>query len=140
MTLRPVIQFSLFVIAMSIFIALATQYVITKFEINLSIKDANICVSFYCIVTCLVFFIHYLGKKQGNEQFVLFSYVALGIRFISSLIYVLYYALSHKTYQFAFIIYFMLLFILYIVFEIYILTAKLRTDSGRNKATDEAAN
>ncbi len=140
MTIRPIIQFSLFTIAISIFIALATQYLVNHFSINLNLNDAYISVCFYCIITCLVFFIHYIGKKQGSEQFVLFNYIALGIRFISSLVYVLYYALTHKTYQFAFIIYFMLLFILYIVFEIYILTAKLRTDSGRNKATDEAVN
>ncbi|MES2656093.1 MAG: hypothetical protein V4620_10920 [Bacteroidota bacterium] len=138
--MKIVAQFCLLSIGISILIGLGTKWAINHFAINLNVNDALICVSFYCLVTCLVFFISYLGKTQGNQQFVLFSYAALGLRFVSSLFYVLYYALTHKTYQLAFIFYFMLLFILFIVFEIYILTTKLRSDSGRNEATDEQSN
>lgn len=126
--MKTIIQFFLLSIGLSIFIGLATFWGINSLKINLNFNDAIICLTFYCIVTCLVFYISYLGLKKGPQNFVLHSYAALAIRFISSLFYVLYYAQTHKTYQLTFIFYFMLLFILFIVFEIYILTTKLRLD------------
>lgn len=126
--MKTIIQFFLQSIGLSIFIGLATFWGINSLKINLNFNDAIICLTFYCIVTCLVFYISYLGLKKGPQNFVLHSYAALAIRFISSLFYVLYYAQTHKTYQLTFIFYFMLLFILFIVFEIYILTTKLRLD------------
>jgi hypothetical protein len=124
--MKTIIQFFLLSIGLGIFIGLATFWSINSLKINLNFNDAMICLTFYCIVTCLVFYISYLGLKKGPQNFVMHSYAALAIRFISSLFYVLYYAQTHKTYQLSFIFYFMLLFILFIVFEIYILTTKLR--------------
>jgi hypothetical protein len=124
--MKTIIQFFLLSIGLSIFIGLATFWSINSLKINLNFNDAIICLTFYCIVTCLVFYISYLGLKKGPQNFVMYSYAALAVRFISSLFYVLYYAQTHKTYQLSFIFYFMLLFILFIVFEIYILTTKLR--------------
>ncbi len=126
--MKTIIQFFLLSIGLSIFIGLATFWSINSLKINLNFNDAIICLTFYCIVTCLVFYISYLGLKKGPQNFVMHSYAALAVRFISSLFYVLYYAQTHKTYQLSFIFYFMLLFILFIVFEIYILTTKLRLD------------
>ncbi len=126
--MKTIIQFFLLSIGLSIFIGLATFWSINSLKINLNFNDAMICLTFYCIVTCLVFYISYLGLKKGPQNFVMHSYAALAVRFISSLFYVLYYAQTHKTYQLSFIFYFMLLFILFIVFEIYILTTKLRLD------------
>ena len=124
--MKTIIQFFLLSIGISILIGAATFWSINSMKINLNFNDAIICLTFYCIVTCLVFYISYLGLKKGPQNFVMYSYAALAIRFISSLFYVLYYAQTHKTYQLSFIFYFMLLFILFIVFEIYILTTKLR--------------
>jgi hypothetical protein len=124
--MKTIIQFFLLSIGISILIGAATFWSINSLKINLNFNDAIICLTFYCIVTCLVFYISYLGLKKGPQNFVMYSYAALAIRFISSLFYVLYYAQTHKTYQLSFIFYFMLLFILFIVFEIYILTTKLR--------------
>lgn len=124
--MKTIIQFFLLSIGLGIFIGLATFWSINSLKINLNFNDAMICLTFYCIVTCLVFYISYLGLKKGPQNFVMHSYAALAVRFISSLFYVLYYAQTHKTYQLSFIFYFMLLFILFIVFEIYILTTKLR--------------
>jgi hypothetical protein len=126
--MKTIIQFFLLSIGLSIFIGLATFWTITYFKINLNINDANICLAFYFLVTCLVFYISYLGLKKGPRSFVMHTYAALAVRFISSLFYVLYYSQTHKTYQLSFIFYFMLLFILFIVFEIYVLTTKLRLD------------
>jgi hypothetical protein len=126
--MKTIIQFFLLSIGLSIFIGLATFWSINSLKINLNFNDAIICLTFYCIVTCLVFYISYLGLKKGPQNFVMHSYAALAVRFISSLFYVLYYSQTHKTYQLSFIFYFMLLFILFIVFEIYILTTKLRLD------------
>lgn len=126
--MKTIIQFFLLSMGLSIFIGLATFWSINSLKINLNFNDAIICLTFYCIVTCLVFYISYLGLKKGPQNFVMYSYTALAVRFISSLFYVLYYAQTHKTYQLSFIFYFMLLFILFIVFEIYILTTKLRLD------------
>lgn len=126
--MKTITQFFLLSIGLSIFIGLATFWSINSLKINLNFNDAIICLTFYCIVTCLVFYISYLGLKKGPQNFVMHSYAALAVRFISSLFYVLYYAQTHKTYQLSFIFYFMLLFILFIVFEIYILTTKLRLD------------
>ena len=124
--MKTIIQFFLLSIGLGIFTGLATFWSINSLKINLNFNDAMICLTFYCIVTCLVFYISYLGLKKGPQNFVMHSYAALAVRFISSLFYVLYYAQTHKTYQLSFIFYFMLLFILFIVFEIYILTTKLR--------------
>lgn len=124
--MKTIIQFFLLSIGLGIFIGLSTFWSINSLKINLNFNDAMICLTFYCIVTCLVFYISYLGLKKGPQNFVMHSYAALAVRFISSLFYVLYYAQTHKTYQLSFIFYFMLLFILFIVFEIYILTTKLR--------------
>jgi hypothetical protein len=124
--MKTIIQFFLLSIGISILIGAATFWSINSLKINLNFNDAIICLTFYCIVTCLVFYISYLGLKKGPQNFVMYSYAALAIRFISSLFHVLYYAQTHKTYQLSFIFYFMLLFILFIVFEIYILTTKLR--------------
>jgi hypothetical protein len=124
--MKTIIQFFLLSIGLGIFIGLATFWSINSLKINLNFNDAMICLTFYCIVTCLVFYISYLGLKKGPQNFVMHSYAALAVRFISSLFYVLYYAQTHKSYQLSFIFYFMLLFILFIVFEIYILTTKLR--------------
>lgn len=124
--MKTIIQFFLLSIGISILIGAATFWSINSLKINLNFNDAIICLTFYCIVTCLVFYISYLGLKKGPQNFVMYSYAALAIRFISSLFYVLYYAQTHKTYQLSFIFYFMLLFILFIMFEIYILTTKLR--------------
>ena len=124
--MKTIIQFFLLSIGISILIGAATFWSINSLKINLNFNDAIICLTFYCIVTCLVFYISYLGLKKGPQNFVMYSYAALAIRFISSLFNVLYYAQTHKTYQLSFIFYFMLLFILFIVFEIYILTTKLR--------------
>ena len=124
--MKTIIQFFLLSIGISILIGAATFWSINSLKINLNFNDAIICLTFYCIVTCLVFYISYLGLKKGPQNFVMYSYAALAVRFISSLFYVLYYAQTHKTYQLSFIFYFMLLFILFIVFEIYILTTKLR--------------
>ena len=126
--MKTIIQFFLLSIGISILIGAATFWSINSLKINLNFNDAIICLTFYCIVTCLVFYISYLGLKKGPQNFVMYSYAALAVRFISSLFYVLYYAQTHKTYQLSFIFYFMLLFILFIVFEIYILTTKLRLD------------
>lgn len=126
--MKTITQFFLLSIGLSIFIGLATFWSINSLKINLNFNDAIICLTFYCIVTCLVFYISYLGLKKGPQNFVMHSYAALAVRFISSLFYVLYYSQTHKTYQLSFIFYFMLLFILFIVFEIYILTTKLRLD------------
>lgn len=126
--MKTIIQFFLLSIGLSIFIGLGTFWTINSNKINLNFNDAIICLTFYFLVTCLVFYISYLGLKKGAQSFVMHTYAALAVRFISSLFYVLYYAQTHKTAQLSFIFYFMLLFILFIVFEIYILTTKLRLD------------
>jgi hypothetical protein len=129
--MKIVLPFFLLSIGLSIFIGLGTYTAIDYYKIDLNKIDVVKTISFFCILTCLVFYISYLGLKKGPQQFVLYSYAALAIRFLSGLIYVLYYALTHKIHQLSFIFYFMLLFILFIVFEIYNLTTKLRSDSGR---------
>ena len=129
--MNKIISFFLISIGLSIFIGIATFMAIDYFQINLNKNDAILCISFFCIVTCLVFFISYLGIKKGHQESISFFYAALAIRFISTLLYILFYVKTHKGYQIAFIFYFLLLFILFIIFEIYKLTTKLRSDSER---------
>jgi hypothetical protein len=129
--MKIVFPFFLLSLGLSIFTGLGTFYAIDYFKLDLNKTDVVKTICFFCILTCLVFYISYLGLKRGPQQFVFYSYLALAIRFLSGLIYVLFYALTHKKYQITFIFYFMLLFILFIVFEIYNLTTKLRSDSER---------
>lgn len=138
--MKTIIQFFLLSIGLSIFIGLGTYTAIDYFKLDLNRSDVVKTICFFCILTCLVFYISYLGLKRGPQQFVIYSYAALAIRFLSGLIYVLYYALTHKNYQITFIFYFMLLFILFIVFEIYNLTTKLRSDSARNEEPNDSYN
>jgi hypothetical protein len=138
--MKTIIQFFLLSIGLSIFICLGTYTAIDYFKLDLNKTDVVKTICFFCILTCLVFYISYLGLKRGPQQFVIYSYAALAIRFLSGLIYVLYYALTHKNYQITFIFYFMLLFILFIVFEIYNLTTKLRSDSARNEEPNDSYN
>jgi hypothetical protein len=136
--MKTIIQFFLLSIGLSIFIGLGTYTAIDYFKLDLNRSDVVKTICFFCILTCLVFYISYLGLKRGPQQFVMYSYAALAIRFLSGLIYVLYYALTHKNYQITFIFYFMLLFILFIVFEIYNLTTKLRSDSARKEDQNDS--
>lgn len=136
--MKIVLPFFLLSIGLSIFIGLGTFSAIDIYNIDLNKTDVVKTICFFCILTCLVFYISYLGLKRGPQQFVIYSYAALTIRFLSGLIYVLYYALTHKNYQITFIFYFMLLFILFIVFEIYNLTTKLRSDSARNEEPNDS--
>jgi hypothetical protein len=129
--MKIVLPFFLLSLGLSIFTGLGTFFAIDYFKLDLNKTDVVKTICFFCILTCLVFYISYLGLKRGPQQFVFYSYLALAIRFLSGLIYVLFYALTHKKYQITFIFYFMLLFILFIVFEIYNLTTKLRSDSER---------
>jgi|GEM_PF-2531707 hypothetical protein len=136
--MKILIQFFLFTIGLSILLGISTLKAVEYWNIPLNEADAINCITYYCFLTCLVFYISYLGFKKGPQQYILYSYASLGIRFLSGLLYILYYTLTHKIHQNAFAIYFLLLFILFIVFEIYNLTTKLRSDSARKEDQNDS--
>ena len=136
--MKILLSFFLIAFGYTMLIGFVSFQMVASFQINLAKPDMVNCLAYYYFLTCLVFYISYLGFKKGSQQAVVFSFASLGIRFLSGLLYVLYFSLTHKTYKKEFAIYFLSLFILFIVFEIYNLTTKLRLDSIENKEQNDS--
>jgi hypothetical protein len=91
--------------------------------------DIKLSVIFLALITAAIFPIAVVGRKnKDGHVFITTAYLSIGLRFLLSLVFVLYYKLTRSTYELSFIFSFFTSYILYTLFEIYWLTAKLRTD------------
>ncbi len=93
------------------------------------------------ILTAAVYPIAMIGRKSSDGYtFVTAAYIAIGLRFILSLCFIVYYKITRTHYELSFIFAFFGSYILYTVFEIYWLTAKLRPILKEKASTNESNN
>jgi len=92
-------------------------------------KDIINAIVFMAILTALIYPIAYIGAgKKDRFTFIISAYLTIGIRFILSICYIIYYKYTRTNYELGFIFSFFITYIFYTVFEITSLTAKLRLD------------
>jgi hypothetical protein len=107
----------------------------------LPVKDTLISILFFAILTAAIYPIASIGRKSTDGYtFVISAYLSIGLRFILSLCFVIYYKLTRTTYELGFILAFFASYILYTIFEIYWLTAKLRPIFKEKASTNESNN
>lgn len=93
------------------------------------------------ILTAAIYPIASIGRKSSDGYtFITTAYISIGLRFIMSLCYIVYYKLTRTQYELSFIFAFFASYILYTVFEIYWLTAKLRPILKEKAGTNESNN
>jgi hypothetical protein len=93
------------------------------------------------ILTALIYPIAYMGAgKKDGYAFIISAYLTIGIRFIFSIFYILYYRYTRTNYELGFIFSFFITYIFYTVFEITSLTAKLRLDLKEKHSSNESNN
>ncbi len=107
----------------------------------LPVKDTVTTIIFFCILTAVIYPIASIGRKsKDGYTFVIAAYISIGLRFILSLCFIVYYKLTRTSYETGFILAFFGSYILYTIFEIYWLTAKLRPISTEKANTNEPNN
>jgi hypothetical protein len=107
----------------------------------LPVKDTIICIAFLGILTAAIYPIAAIGRKSlDGHTFIISAYLSIGLRFILSLCFIIYYKLTRSTYEVSFILAFFVSYILYTIFEIYWLTAKLRPILKEKASTNESNN
>jgi hypothetical protein len=107
----------------------------------LPVNDTVTTIIFFAILTAAIYPIARIGRKSNDGYtFVIAAYISIGLRFILSLCFVVYYKLTRTSYETGFILAFFASYILYTLFEIYWLTAKLRPISTEKANTNEPNN
>lgn len=105
------------------------------------VQDVIKAIVFFAILTAAIFPIANIGAgSKDGYTFITTAYIAIGIRFILSMCYVVYYKLTRTTYETGFIFSFFISYIFYTVFEITSLTAKLRPNLKGKTSSDESVN
>jgi hypothetical protein len=119
------IRFYIFLIAITLLqigVALAIPQLIP-------VTDVIKAVIFFAILTAAIYPIANFGAgKKDGYTFIITAYLTIGIRFVLSMCYVLYYKLTRSTHDLGFIFSFFVSYIFYTLFEITSITAKLRLD------------
>lgn len=102
------------------------------------VKDTILAIVFFAILTGAIYPIASLGAgSKDGYTFITTAYISIGIRFLLSICYIVYYKLTRTSYDMGFIIAFFASYIFYTVFEIISLTAKLRPNFNGNAGHDE---
>ncbi|MBP9186690.1 MAG: hypothetical protein KBG11_06320 [Bacteroidia bacterium] len=98
-------------------------------------KDTIEAILFFAILTGIVYRIANWGTAHKSPQhFLTATYISIGLRFVLSLFYVLYYKLTRTEYELGFIFSFFFSYVFYTIFEITSLTTKLRPDYTGKKS------
>jgi len=93
----------------------------------LPFKDTVTSIIFMAILTAAIYPIALFGRKSNDGYtFIISAYLSVGLRFILSLCFIVYYKITRSHYELSFILAFFTSYILYTIFEIYWLTTKLR--------------
>lgn len=107
----------------------------------LPVQDTVISIIFMGILTAAIYPIARIGRKSSDGYtFVISAYITIGLRFLLSLSYIVYYKMTRTTYEMGFILAFFLSYILFTLFEIYWLTAKLRPNLNEKGSINEPNN
>lgn len=105
------------------------------------VRDTVISIMFMGILTGMTYPIAAIGRRSSDGYtFVTSAYISIGLRFILSMCYIVYYKLTRTHYELSFIFAFFGSYILYTIFEIYWLTAKLRPILKEKASTNEPIN
>lgn len=103
--------------------------------------DVLKAIFFMAILTAVIYPIAHLGAgNKDAHTFIITAYLTIGIRFILSICYVVYYKYTRTNYELGFIFSFFITYIFYTVFEITSLTAKLRPDLKQKQSSNESTN
>ena len=115
--------------------------VILQFPDVFVVKDTVISIIFMGILTGAIYPIASIGRKSDDGYtFIILAYISIGLRFILSLCFIVYYKLTRSHYELSFIFAFFASYILYTLFDIYWLTAKLRPILKEKASTNEPNN
>lgn len=115
--------------------------IILLFPTIFPVKDTVISIIFMGILTGAIFPIASIGRKSDDGYtFIISAYISIGLRFILCLCFIVYYKLTRTHYELSFIFAFFASYILYTIFEIYWLTAKLRPILKEKTSTNESNN
>lgn len=107
----------------------------------LPVKDTVLSIIFLAVLTGAIYPIAAIGRRSSDgHTFVISAYLSIGLRFILSLCFIVYYKYTRNTYDMGFILAFFASYILYTMFEIYWLTAKLRPILKEKASTNESNN
>jgi hypothetical protein len=107
----------------------------------LPVKDTVLSIVFFAVLTAAIYPIAAIGRQSSDgHTFVITAYLSIGLRFILSLCFIVYYKYTRSTYEISFILAFFTSYILYTIFEIYWLTAKLRPILKEKASTNESNN
>jgi CDP-diglyceride synthetase len=132
-----VIRFYSYLLAITLF----QVGIILAFPAIFVVKDTVISIIFMGILTAAIYPIASIGRKSNDGYtFITTAYISIGLRFILSLCFIVYYKLTRSHYELSFIFPFFASYILYTVFEIYWLTAKLRPILKEKDSTNESNN
>ncbi|MES2691116.1 MAG: hypothetical protein V4658_11975 [Bacteroidota bacterium] len=131
------IRFYLYLIA----ITLLQVGIVLSIPQLIPVNDVIKAIVFFAILTAAIFPIANMGAgNKDGYTFITTAYIAIGLRFILSMCYVVYYKLTRTTYENGFIFSFFISYIFYTVFEITSLTAKLRPNLKGKTSSDESVN
>ena len=115
--------------------------IVLAFPETFVVKDTVISIIFMAILTAAIFPIAMIGRKSDDGYtFIIAAYISIGLRFILSLCFIVYYKITRSHYELSFIFAFFTSYILYTIFEIYWLTAKLRPILKEKTSTNESNN
>lgn len=115
--------------------------IVMQFPVAFVVKDTVISIMFMAILTAAIYPIAVIGRKSDDGYtFIISAYISIGLRFILSLCFIVYYKLTRSHYELSFIFAFFGSYILYTIFEIYWLTAKLRPILKEKTSTNESNN
>lgn len=115
--------------------------IVLQFPNLFVVNDTVISIIFMGILTAAIYPIAMIGRKSTDGYtFIISAYLSIGLRFILSLCFIVYYKLTRTHYELSFIFAFFTSYILYTIFEIYWLTAKLRPILKEKTSTNESNN
>jgi hypothetical protein len=105
------------------------------------VDDVLKAIAFFAILTAAIYPIAKIGRTQNDGYaFITTAYITIGMRFVLSMCYIIFYKLTHDKYDIGFIFAFFISYIFYTVFEITSLTGKLRPDLKAKPSSNESDN
>jgi hypothetical protein len=108
---------------------------------HLPVNDVLQAILFFALLTVAIYPIAMTGTgRKDGYTFITTAYISIGLRFVLSMCYIVYYKQSHDTYHKGFIFAFFVSYIFYTVFEITSVTAKLRPDLKAKQSSNESDN
>ncbi|TNE82142.1 MAG: hypothetical protein EP332_01235 [Bacteroidetes bacterium] len=123
-------KFSLRLAAFSLLVAVLIQVLLMK--TTLLIPAIWGAYAFFVVLTLVLYYISTFSLKMSVKNSMSIIFGAMGFRLFASLIYIVAYTLYTGEKDIPFTISFMLLFLLFQVFEIYHIVANLRPDSKKS--------